>query len=155
MNSAHNQMTVDEQSRRLTQFFIGNQQYEFNRLFYEISEGPAAFSAFMRKAFRPLILSKNVITYLDDIFMQSQTKHEMFKVLDKYHQKLLKGNMNAALDKSQFFISRAKFIGHFIEEKTITQLKSRIVAIIKLQPRSNKRKFKNFLEMLNFLSNYV
>ena len=52
MNSAYNQMPLDEQSRRLTQFVIGNQQYEFNRLFYGISIGPAAFSAFMSKIFR-------------------------------------------------------------------------------------------------------
>ena len=51
MNSAYNQMPLDEQSRRLTQFVIGNQQYEFNRLFYGISIGPAAFSAFMRQNF--------------------------------------------------------------------------------------------------------
>ena len=43
MNSAYNQMPLDDQSRRLTQIFIGNQQYEFNRLFYSISIGPAAF----------------------------------------------------------------------------------------------------------------
>ena len=73
-NSAYNQMPLDEQSRRLTQFVIGNQQYEFNRLFYGISIGPAAFSAFMSKIFRPLILNKNAITYLDDVLMQSQTK---------------------------------------------------------------------------------
>ena len=36
-------MPLDEQSRRLTQIFIGNQQYEFNRLFYSISIGPAVF----------------------------------------------------------------------------------------------------------------
>ena len=47
MNSAYNQMPLDEQSQRLTQFVMGNQQYEFNRLFYRISIGPAAFSAFM------------------------------------------------------------------------------------------------------------
>ena len=63
MNSAYNQMPLDEQSRRLTQFVFGNQQYEFNRLFYGISIGPAAFSAFMSKLFRPLILKKNAIIY--------------------------------------------------------------------------------------------
>ena len=84
MNSAYNQMPLDEQSRRLTQFVIGNQQYEFNRLFYGISIGPAAFSAFMSKIFRPLILKKNAITYLDDVFMQSQTKEEMsFRTLSQ------------------------------------------------------------------------
>ena len=85
MNSAYNQMPLDEQSRRLTQFVIGNQQYDFNRLFYRISIGPAAFSAFTSKIFRPLILSKNVITYLDDVFVQSQTKNETFNALEKFH----------------------------------------------------------------------
>ena len=101
MNSAYNQMPLDEQSRRLTQFVIGNQQYEFNRLFYGISIGPAAFSAFMSKIFRPLILKKNA--YLDEVFMQSQTKDEMFIILEQYHQVLKNENMKAAPDKSHFF----------------------------------------------------
>ena len=42
---------------------IGNQQFEFNRLFYGISIGLAAFSAFMSKIFRQLILKKNAMTY--------------------------------------------------------------------------------------------
>ena len=83
MNSAFNQMPLDDQSIRLRQFVIGNQQYEFNRLFYGISIGPAAFSAFMSKIFGPLILNKIAITYLDDVFMQSQTRDEMFLVLEK------------------------------------------------------------------------
>ena len=155
MNSAYNQMPLDEQSRRLTQFVIGNQQYEFNRLFYGTSIGPAAFSAFMSKIFRPLILKKNAITYLDDVFMQSQTKEEMFNVLEQYHQILQNENLKAAPDKSHFFLTRVKFLGHNIERKTITPLKLRIDAIQKLQPPTNKKKIQEFLGMLNFLSKYV
>ena len=130
MNSAYNQMPLDEQSRRLTQFVIGNQQYEFNRLFYGISIGPAAFLAFMSKIFRPLILKKNAITYLEDktqspVFMQSQTKEEMFIVLEHYHKILQNENLKAAPDKSHFFLTRVKFLGHNIERNTITPLKSR------------------------------
>ena len=44
-------MPLDEQSRRLTQFVIGNQQYEFNRFFFGVFSGPAAFSAIMKKKF--------------------------------------------------------------------------------------------------------
>ena len=147
MNSAYNQMPLDEQSRRLTQFIIRNQQYNFNRLFYGISIGPAAFSAFMSKYFRPFILIKNAITYLDDVFIQSQTKDEMFTVLEKYQQILLQENLKAAPDKSHFFLTRFKFLGHIIEKNTITSIKSCIDAIQKLQPPSNKKKkYKNFLE---------
>ena len=111
-------MPMDEQSRRLTQFVIGNQQYEFKKLFYGISIGPAFFSALMNKIFRPLILKKNAITYLDDVFMQSQTKDEMFTNLEQYHQILKNENLKAAPDKSQFFLTRVKFFGHIIEKKT-------------------------------------
>ena len=148
-------MPLDEQSRRLTQFFIGNQQYEFNRFFFGISIGPAAFSAFMSKIFRPLIVKKNAITYLDDVFMQSETKDEMFTVLEQYHKLLQNENLKAAPDKSHFFLTRVKFLGHNIERKTITPLKSRIDAIQKLQPPTNIKKIQEFLGMLNFLSKHV
>ena len=131
-------MPLDEQSRRLTQFVIGNQQYEFNRLFYGISIGPAAFSAFMSKIFRPLILKKNAITYLDDVFMQSQTKEEMFNVLEHYHKILQNKNLKAAPDKSHFFLTRVKFLGHNIERKTITPLKSLLAALLQSHNGTNK-----------------
>ena len=156
MNSAYNQMPLDEKSRRLTKFVIGNQQYEFNRLFYGISIEPAAFSAFISKFFGPLILMKNAITYLDDVFMQSQTKEEMFTVLEHYHKILQNENLKAAPDKSHFFLTRrVKFLGHNFERNTITSLNSRIDATQKLQPPTNKKKIQEFLGMLNFLSKYV
>ena len=106
----------------------------------------------MCKIFRPLILKKNAITYLDDVFLQSQTKEEMFTVLEHYHKILQNENLKAAPDKSNFFLTSINFLGHNIERETITPLKSRIDAIQKLQPPTNKKKIQEFLEMLNFLS---
>ena len=109
----------------------------------------------MSKSFRTLILKKHAITYLDDVFMQSQTKDEMFIILEQYHQILKNKNTKAAPDKSHFFLTRVKFLGHIIIRNTITPLKSRIHAIQKLQPPSNKKKIQEFLGMLSFLSKYV
>ena len=102
INSAYNRTPLDEQSQRLTQFVIGNQQYEFNRLFYGISIGTAAISALLSKIFGPTILKKNAITYLDDVFMQSQTKDEMITVLEKYHQILQNENIKAGPENHTF-----------------------------------------------------
>ena len=70
MNSAYKQMPVNEQSRRLTQFVIGSQPNEF----IGISIRPASFSAFRSKNCIQLILSKNINTYLDNVFIQSRKK---------------------------------------------------------------------------------
>ena len=87
--------------------------------------------------------------------MQSQTKDEMFIILEQYHQILKNENMKAAADKSHFFLTCVKILGHIIERNTITPLKSRINAIQNLQPPTNKKKIQEFLGMLNFLSKYV
>ena len=109
----------------------------------------------MSKTFRPLILNKNAITYLDDVFMQSQTSDKMFTVLEQYHKILQNENLKAAPDKSHFFLTRVNFLGHNTERNTITPLKSRTDAIQKLQPPTNKKKIQEFLGMLNFLSKNV
>ena len=57
----------------------------------------------------------------------------MFKVLEKYHQIFFKENMKAAPDKSYFFFTRVKLLGHIFEGNTITPLKSGMDAILKLQ----------------------
>ena len=108
----------------------------------------------MSKILRPLILNKNAITYLDEIFMQSQTKDEPFIVLEKNHQILLHEKMKATRT-NHIFLTRVKFLGHFLERNNITPLKSRIDAIQKLQIPSNKKKLQEFLGKLNFLSKYV
>ena len=41
--------------------------------------------------------------------MQSQTKEEMFTVLEQYHKILQNENLKAAPDKSHFFLTRDKF----------------------------------------------
>ena len=115
-------MPLDKQSRQLTQFVIGNQQYEFNSMFYGISIGPAAFSAIISKIFRPFTLNKNAITYLDIVFMHSQTKDEMFFVLEKNHQILLHKNMKAAPDKSQFFSVTSKIPWLFYRTKNYNSI---------------------------------
>ena len=152
MSSAYNQMLLDKQSRRLTQFVIGSQQYELNRLLYGISIRLAAFSAFTSKIFWQLILRKNVITILFRRFFYAIiNKNEMFIVLDKYHQILVKENIKPASGKSHFFVTRVKFLGHIIEGNTIISLKSFIDAIIKkFNLHQIKRKSQNFLECKTF-----
>ena len=108
MNSAYNQTALNKQSGRITQFVIANQQFEFNGLFFDISMRPAAFSAFTSKLIRLLILNEKVIRYLDYVFNQSQTKQAMFKILDIYHQILLKENMKTAPDGIKTHLTQQK-----------------------------------------------
>ena len=55
--------------------------------------------------------------------MQSHTNDEMFIILEQYHQTLKNKNLKAAPDKSQFLITRVKFLGYIIEKKHYNSIK--------------------------------
>ena len=82
MKSAYNQIPLDKPSQRLTNFVIAFViAYHFKRLFYGISIGQVAFSLFMSSIFIPLIRQNKIITYLDDVTIDT-----MSKAFDKYHK---------------------------------------------------------------------
>ena len=99
LNSAYNQIPLDEQSMGYTHFTIGNEQYCFKRLLYEISIGSAVFASIPTHFLYPLIRKGTVMTYVDDIFIQKNTYEEMYNTLEEYHKILLKENLNQRLTK--------------------------------------------------------
>ena len=57
----------------------------------------------MRSIFKPLIRKNNVITYLDDVFIQDTITDAMLQTFDQYHNILQNENLKAAPNKSFFF----------------------------------------------------
>ena len=110
LNSAYNQIPLYEESMRYTHSTIGNEQYCFKRLFYAISIGPAAFASIPTHFLYPLIPKGTVITYVDDIFIQTNSYEQMYETLIDYHKVLLKENLKAAPDKTYFMLKKVKFL---------------------------------------------
>ena len=105
--SAYNQIPLDEQSMRYTHFTTGNGQYCFKRLFYGISIEPAAFASILTHFLYPLIRKGTVITYVDDIFIQTNSYPQMYETLIEYRKILLKENLEAAPDKNILHVEKS------------------------------------------------
>ena len=155
LNSAYNQIPLDEESMRYTHFTIGNEQYCFKRLFYRISIGPAAFASILTHFLYPLIRKGTVITYVDDIFIQTNSYEQMYETLIEYHKVLLKENIKAAPDKTYFMLKKVKFLGHIIEDKKVKPLTSRIDGFQKLESPKSIKALQRYLGTINFLAKYV
>ena len=57
----------------------------------------------MSSILKPLICRTQIITYLDDVFIQDITTDTMLQTLKKYHKILKAENLKAGPDKSFFF----------------------------------------------------
>ena len=76
----------------------------------------------MTLQFRPLIKTREAIAYLNDIMLQTQTKKQMFKIIQIFHELLEKSGIKAAPDKSLFFLKKVRFLGHMILEEGLAPL---------------------------------
>ena len=117
INSAYIQIRLDEQSMRYTHFTIGNEQYCFKRLFYGISIGPAAFASKLTHFLYSLIRKGTAITYVDDIFIQTNSYPQMYETLIEYHKTFLKENIKAAPDKTYFMLKKSNFLDTSLKTK--------------------------------------
>ena len=155
LNSTYNQIPLDEHSMRYTHFTIGNEQYCFKRLFYGISIGPAAFASILTHFLYPLIRKGTVITYVDDIFIQTNSYQQTYETLIEYHKIFLKEDLKTAPDKTYFMLKKVKFLGHIIEDKKVKPLTSRIDGFQKLEPPTTMKALQRYLGTVNFLAKYV
>ena len=116
MDSAYNQMPLDNPSQRLTNFVIAGQQYRFKRLFYGISIGPEAFSSFLSSIFKPLIRKNKIIAYLDDVFIQDTTPVEILKTLTQYHT-ILKNENPQSCPRQILLFPRFRYVSSISNPK--------------------------------------
>ena len=76
--------------------------------------------------FEPLLKKKKAITYLNDSLLQSQSKSEMFTIIQEYDQLLRKRGLKTAPDKTRFFLRKVKFLDHVISEQGIQPVAERV-----------------------------
>ena len=97
-----------------------------------------------------LIKKKQAISYNDDTIMQSQTRSEMFTIIDEYHTLLRKTGLKAALDKTFSFLTKLKFLGHVISPDGIQPIAKRVDALRNLKSPQSKRDVMKVLGCLGF-----
>ena len=87
--------------------------------------------------------------------MQSQTRGEMFTIINENHTLLRKAGLKAAPDKTFFFLKKVKFLGHVTSPDGIQPIAKRVDALRNLKSLQSKRDVMKVLGCLGFYSCYI
>ena len=155
LSCAYHQIPLSSETQKLTSFIIGGRQYTFTRGFYGPCGLPNFFSRLMTIHFDPLIKKKQAITYIDDTIMQLQNRGEIFTIINEYHTLLRKAGLEAAPDKTFFFLKKVKFLGHVISPDGIQPIAKCVDALRNLKSPQSKRDVMKVLGCLEFYSCYI
>ena len=105
--------------------------------------------------FDTLIKKKQAITYIDDTMMQSQSKNEIFTVINEYHPLLRRAGLEAAPDKMFFVLKKVKFLGHVIFPEGTQPTAKGVKDLKNLKSPEIKRDVMKILGCLGFYSCYI
>ena len=155
LSCAYHQVPLSFETQKLLNFIIGGRQYTVTQGFYGLCGLPNFFSRLMRIHFDPLIKKKQANTYIGDTIMQSQTRGEMFTIINEYHTLLRKAGLKAAPDKTFFFLNKVKFLGHVISPDGIQPIAKRLDALRNLKSPQTKRDVMKVLGCLGFYNCYI
>lgn len=140
------------ESRRFTTTITPEGLFQYLRLPMGLKDSAQAFQRCMATT---VVGLPGVIAYIDDllIFGKNQKEHDenLWRVLEKLHLKDFRLN----LKKCQFSQRKIGFLGHVIQNGTITPDPSNIRPIKQVGTPINKREVQTFLGMVNFYAEYI
>ena len=146
---------LDEETIKLTSFSSGDKLFAFISCFYRVKGLPNFFTKQMSSLFKALIEQGFTLVYIDDILLLSDSKEQMFQLIEQLRTISTKHNLNLAPVKSFFMLLKVKFLGHAIGYNTINSIHSKVDANQKIPSPTSKVAVMSFIGALNFYTKFI
>lgn len=152
LQAAYQQMSLDEESRKLVTLNTHQGLYECNRLPFGIASAPAVFQRAMDAILQGI---PHVICYLDDILITGRTPEEHIQHLEEVLRRLQKHGMRLKKEKCCFFQDTVEYLGHRIDAQGIHVSPNKVRAVLEAPSPKNVSELRSFLGMINYYSKFL
>jgi len=98
---------------------------------------------------------ENVVVYLDDICIFTETEKQHQQVLEKVFNILRKNNIKLVLHNCEFFKREITFLGRVISSKGIEPEPAYLEKLLGLPRPTNKKEIQRFLGMVNWINKFI
>ena len=155
MRSGYHQIPIGEKYRHLTAFVTPDGHYEYNCMPFGLCNAPAVFMRFMMKVREQLKSPENVIYYMDDILVATETIDQHFSVLDDLFCVMSDANITLNLSKCTFLQIKIKFLGHEISSHGIKPGSDKIIAVDNFKVPESIKEVRQFLGLAGYFRRFV
>ena len=155
LDYAYGQLPLSKNARDLCIFAVigGNftGYYRFLKSFYDLEDIPTIFEEKIDQT-----LENKYPACLDDILVVTKgTKEQHKRELTDVLKKLENAGYRLNESKTEFFISKLKWVGHKVDENGIRPLQDKLKAIQELKEPKNEKELNSFLWAVQFFSKYI
>jgi hypothetical protein len=148
------QVELEEDSKEKTAFVTSTGLYEFERMGMGLTNAPATFQRLVNQIFRPLEW-KNVLTYLDDVIIFSESFEDHLQHIRSVFELLLKANLKLKPSKCSLCYDKVEYLGHIVSADGISPNPKKISVIQNWPVPENQKQLSSFLGLASYYRRFV
>ena len=161
LRDAYHTLRLSDRSKKFCGItpYYGSDSYLYQRLGMRLSVSPAIWQNFIQKVLQEIPdHRKNHLAIMDDCLVFSK-KYDHLKHLTDLFKALIRNGLKISPRKCKLFKTSLVYMGHQVSIidgiPHITPVKSRVDAIVKLDPPKSPKNCKQFCGMVNYLSMFL
>ena len=139
--SGYWQVPLAEESKPLTAFSTHKEHLQFEVMPFGLISAPLTFIRLMQVALGEI---PNVMCYLDDIIIYSNSVEEHFMDLERVLDRLREAGLKIKIKKCQFLQKELEFLGHQVTTKGIKMQEGKIRDIVNYPHPRNEKSLRKF-----------
>ena len=144
------QMPLDTENKKLTTFITP--MGRFTRVPFGLNSAPEIFTRKMHKLFEG---EENVIVWMDEVLVASDTAEEHDKLLEKVLGVLENNRVTVNWEKSLIRKNKIPFLGQEFGPDSVHSDDDKVAAIVNMEPPTSVSQLRQFLGMVNYLGVYL
>ncbi|KAL6475109.1 hypothetical protein MHYP_G00161490 [Metynnis hypsauchen] len=154
LKSGYYQIEMHEDDKPKTAFVCPLGFWEWNRMPQGITNAPSTFQRLMEKCMGDIHL-REVLVFLDDIIVFSQTLEEHEARLTKVLDRLRENGLKLSPEKCRFFQTSVRYLGHIVSQKGV-EIDPQKIEALKTWPRPRTLKeLRSFLGFSGYYRRFV
>lgn len=155
IKSAFWQVPLSERSREYTAFTVpGRNLYQFCRMPFGLTNAPATWQRIIDRVLGS-DLEYNVMVYLDDIIIISESFEEHLKVLGLVFDRLREAGLGVKREKCHFCKPELRYLGYMVDSRGLRPDPEKVNAIVNMAPPNNITEVRRFIGTASWYRRFV
>lgn len=154
LKSGYYQIEVDEADKHKTAFVCPLGFWEFNRMPQGITNAPSTFQRLMEKCMGDINL-KEVLVFLDDLIVFSETLEEHETRLLHVLNRLKEYGLKLSLEKCKFFQTSVRYLGHIVSQHGVETDPQKVEALKTWPSPRNLKELRSFLGFAGYYRRFI
>lgn len=155
MATGFHQIRIKEECVPLTGFVTPEEHFEYLKMPYGLANSPIVYQRIINDTLRSLILKGNVLVYIDDVLLLSNSVPEGIKLLREVLVTLTQAGFSVNLQKCSFLTTEVEYLGRVVSQGQVRPSPRKVEALANTSPPGNVKQVRQLLGLAGYFRRYI